>query len=308
MDIPDDCINVSSGSMAVSGVENEQGMNNIGAYYSLWYQFGWKPCNPFGGRCISVAPVYWTWLNVGLEKVNSTTAFSKWACNPQSQMDSSCSKFYGTCSYENLNTPVYSYYADYQGSVTATAWFSLVMPPNCVVEKEAEDAIIKLVGRIWVSCYSTIEYGVHIDEGNETCNTTFQCFNSNTLEIVNDDCSIFRMNCPYGCQNGICLTQEQQPEGEAEKQPQEPIPFLGVNIPYLSPFTIFIAVILGIAGYIEYKTKTKGMAFIGTVIVLLFVGSMVKIGNPPVSIIPIWIPILFTVVAGLVAFKFFKGD
>ena len=302
LDIPSDCIDVTSGSMSVSSVENEHGMNNSGAYYSLWYQFGWKPCL-FPFRCIYTYPVFFTWLNVGIQYINTTLSFTKEACNPQPLGGISCSVFYGSCSYVNLNHAVYSYSADYHGGDTATAEFALVMPPRCVVEFPDQNATIKLIGRIWATCYSIRESGVHIDEGNETCNAITQCFNSNTLEIIDSNCTIHRSGCTGGCDNGTCsqLTTSPTLEPTEPEMNSTPMADIASGLPeeaqwvsfFLTPPIIMSIVVFGIAGTIASKIggSKKGVIFLVSAIVIFFVLTIT-------GTLPKWI----LIVIGLFAF------
>lgn len=67
-----------------------------------------------------------------------------------------------------------------------------------------------------------------------------------------------------------------------------------------SPVIIFTAILIGVAVWLEKMSKTNGKVFalvviIGTIILAYF------------DIYPIWVPIIFIIIGGLVAFKFFSG-
>jgi len=88
-----------------------------------------------------------------------------------------------------------------------------------------------------------------------------------------------------------------QPCSIAQAIISTPTNILGI---FANPFMLWTIVLVGSAGYVEHLTKSKGIVFTGILILGAFVLYYFQI-------YPVWIPILFTLSGGLIAWKLFSG-
>lgn len=96
---------------------------------------------------------------------------------------------------------------------------------------------------------------------------------------------------------GEYVTQEQQAAIDAAKNE----PLIEGWPAILSLFNVFIVGILGAAGYIEYKTKTGGIAFCVIIIMGLIIGTYY-------NIVPLWIAIVLGLLAAAISAMFIRNS
>jgi hypothetical protein len=71
---------------------------------------------------------------------------------------------------------------------------------------------------------------------------------------------------------------------------------------FVTPFFLYIAIFLGLAGYADFKIKSGGLIFAIIMILGMVVGTL-----PQVGIIPVWFTVIFTLVAGAVTVYFLSN-
>jgi hypothetical protein len=102
-----------------------------------------------------------------------------------------------------------------------------------------------------------------------------------------------RICTPSGCD------VEMKYENDPSCAPVAEYPWLGLLNTLLSPFWLIMAMIFGMSATVEKKLQAGGIAFITSLIILLFIFAFFT------RSIPLWIPVIFLIIA--VGYMIFRG-
>ena len=264
---------------------------------------------PIPKDCINIktkATTIIDWDQTAYNIVNDTFGFTRFTCNPDTGDYGACDNDFNECSYFNFNTPNTITYYNYEGGQTAKAWFLLATGGTCISDGLGTPAPYNITGVYVMEADCLTSSGIVLPNGTATgCEKIKTCHNSNTMLIVDENCLSTYINCPYGCENGICLpttTTTLKNEDSLIPLDEDDLGGAGGLISVIfTPFFIGFMFLFGIASILEYQTRSKGAVFTLTVL-----GGSLALGF--VGIFPLWLAILLACLSGGVfAFLIRKG-